>query len=75
MGSSASQAAMGPYMAIPPNELCQAYLGFLPIAIGTQVHLLMFERVPQSLDKDVVVTASPARPTDLELLCFETFNE
>ena len=38
-------------MAIPPNELFQACLGFLPIAVGTQVDLLIFERPPQSLGR------------------------
>ena len=51
MVSYACQATMEPYMAIPPNELFQACLGFLPIAVGTQVDLLIFERPPQSLGR------------------------
>ncbi len=55
MGSSASQGAVRPYMAIPPEEAGQADLRFPTIAVGTQVHLFVLDGAPQPLHQDVVV--------------------
>jgi hypothetical protein len=59
-------------MAVPPQEICQADFNLPSIALGTQVHLLMLEHPAQPLNKDVVVIALPARPTDLVSLGLET---
>ncbi len=60
MGSSASQRAVGSYMAVLPKEAGQADFSFPAIAIGTQVHLLVLDRSPQPLHQDVVVATFPA---------------
>ena len=60
MGSSASEGAMWPYMAVSPQESGQADFSLPAIAVGVQVNLLVFDRSPQSFNKDVVVAALPA---------------
>jgi len=60
MGSSASQGAMWPYMAVPPKEAGQADFGLPFIAIGVQLHLLVLDCAPQPLHQDVVVAAFPS---------------
>jgi hypothetical protein len=59
MGSSASQGAVRPYMAVPPKEAGQADLSFPAIAVGTQVDLLVLDCAPQPFNEDVVVAALP----------------
>jgi hypothetical protein len=60
MGSSASQGAVGPYMAIPPEEAGQADLGFPALAIGAEVDLLILNSAPQPIQQDVVKAPPPA---------------
>jgi hypothetical protein len=47
-------------MAIPPQETGQADFCLPAIAVGMQVDLLVFDRSPQSFDKDVIVATLPA---------------
>jgi len=47
MGSFASEAAMRPYMAVPPQEAGQADFSLPAIALGTQVDL--YTATPRSL--------------------------
>lgn len=65
MGSSASQMAVGSYMAVPPPETGQAVLGFQGFNVGPQVHpsfLTEYQehptRLPQS--SDIGLTIGPA---------------
>jgi len=51
---------MRPYMAVPPQEVGQADFCIPAVAVGMQVHLLVFDRSPQPLHQDVVVAALPA---------------
>jgi hypothetical protein len=60
VGSSGSQGAVRSYMAVPPEEAGQADLCLSAIAVGTQVHLLVLVRSPQSFNEDVVVAALPS---------------
>ncbi len=60
MGSSASQRAVGSYMAVPPQEAGQADLSLPAIAVRTQIDLLILDRPPQPLNEDVVVAALSA---------------
>lgn len=71
MGSSASQGAVGPYMAVPPEEVGQADLCLPAIAVGPQIDLLVLERAPQPLHQDVVVAAFSAGPADLDPLSLQ----
>ncbi len=71
MGSSASQGAVWPYMAVLPQEAGQADLSFPAIAVGTQIHLLVLNSAPQPLNQDVVVATLPAWPADLDLLSLQ----
>ena len=60
VGSSASQSAVWPYMAVPPEEAGQADLSLPTIPVGVQVHLLVLECAPQPLHQDVVIAAFPS---------------
>ena len=60
MVSSASQGAVWPYMAVPPQEASQADFSFPAIAVGTQIHLLVLDSVPKPLNQDIVVAAFPS---------------
>jgi hypothetical protein len=60
MGSFASQGAMWPYMAVPPQESVKVDYGLPAIAVGMQIHLLILEGSPQPLHQDVVVAALPS---------------
>jgi hypothetical protein len=53
-------------MAVSPQEPGQADFSLPVIAAGVQVNLLVFDRSPQSFNKDVVVAALPpsARKVD-----------
>jgi len=44
--SSASQSAVWPYMAVPPEEAGQAHLSVPTMAVGVQVHFLVLELAP-----------------------------
>jgi len=59
MGSSSSQGAVGPYMAVPPYEAGEADLSFPAIAVGTQLDLLVLDCPPQPFYEDVVVETLP----------------
>ena len=60
IGSSASEGAVWPYMAVPPLKSGQADFNLPAITVGMQVHLLAFERAPQPLHQDVAVAVLPA---------------
>ena len=60
MGGSASQGAVRPYVAVPPQESGQADFCIPPIAVGMQVQLLILECAPQPIDQDAFVAALPA---------------
>lgn len=47
-------------MAVPPQEARQADLGLPAIAVGMDLHLLVFDGVPKPFDQDVVVAALPS---------------
>ena len=57
MGSSASQRAAWPYMAVSPEESGQVDLSLPAIALGMQKHLLVLDCAPQPFHQDVVVAA------------------
>ena len=57
MGSFASQRAVRPYMAVPPDESSQTDLSLPAIAVGMQIHLLVLDSAQLSLQQDVGVTA------------------
>jgi hypothetical protein len=60
MGSSTSQRALRPYMAVPPQEAGQVNFSLPAIAVGMQLNILIFDRYPQSFNKDVVVATLPS---------------
>lgn len=47
-------------MAGPPQEASQADLSLPAIAVGMDVHLLVFEDAPKPFDQDLVVAALSA---------------
>jgi len=53
-------------MAVPPEEVGQADFSLPAIAVGMEIHLLVFDRPPKPFDEDVVVTTPLSRPTDLD---------
>ena len=57
MGSSPSQRAVWPYMAVPLEESAQADLSLSAIAVYMQIHLLVLDCAPQPFHQDVVVAA------------------
>lgn len=71
IGSSASEAAMWPYTAVPPQESGQADFSLPVITVGLQVHLLVFDHAPQTLHQDVVAAALPSQPTDPDPLSLQ----
>lgn len=75
MGSSASQGAMGPYMAAPPKKACKADFCVPAIAVSTQVELLVLDCPPQPFNEDVVVAPLPSRPADLDRLSLQADHE
>ena len=75
MGSSASQKAVGPYMAVPPQNAGQAYLSLPAVAVGTQIGLLVLERLPQPLNQNVVVESLSSGPADPDLLGLQPGHE
>lgn len=56
-------------MAIPPEKSGQPKLSLQTIAVSPQIHLLILDGPPQSLDKNVAKTPSPARPAQLAVIC------
>jgi hypothetical protein len=62
-------------MAVPPQEVCQADLGFPAIAVGMDLHLLIFDDVPKPFDQDVVVAVLPSWLADLDLLGLQPRHE
>jgi hypothetical protein len=60
MGIFASQGAVWPYMAVPPQESGKIDFGLPAIAVGMQIHLLILEGCPQPLHQDVVVATLPS---------------
>jgi hypothetical protein len=66
---------MWPYMAVPPQESGQADFSLPAIAVGMQVHLLVFDRAPQPLHQGVVVAALPSRPTDPDPLSLQAAHK
>jgi hypothetical protein len=58
-------------MAVPPQEASQTDLSIPAIAVGTQVDLLALDRSPLPFTEDVVVTALPSRPADLDRLSLQ----
>jgi hypothetical protein len=75
MGSSASQRAVGSYMAVPPQEARKADLSFPAILVGTKINFLVLDGPTQPFNEDVVVTALSSRPADLDLLCLQLRHE
>jgi len=55
-------------MAVPPQEAGQADLSLPAIAVGMDVHLLVFDGAPKPFAQDVVVAALSSWPADLDLL-------
>jgi hypothetical protein len=47
-------------MAVPPQEAGQADLSLPAIAVGMDVHLLVFDGAPKPFDQDVVLAALPS---------------
>lgn len=43
VGTTASQGAMWPYIAVSTKDVGQAYLSCPAIAVGTKVHLLILD--------------------------------
>ena len=60
MGSGASQRAVRPYMAVPPQEAGHADFGLPAIAVGVQEHLLVLDCAPHTFRKDIVVATLSA---------------
>jgi len=75
MESTTSQGAVWPYMAVPPQESGKADFSLPAIAVGMQIHLLVFDRSPQSLQQDVVEAALFPRPADLDYISLQPAHE
>ncbi len=75
MESFASQGAVMPYLAVPPQKAGQADLSLPAIAVGMQLHLLILDCSPQSFNEDVVVAALPSRPVDSDSVSLQAGHE
>lgn len=58
---------MGPFIIVEMDVVRDPLPGFARVEIIVQVHLLVFERTPEALSKDVIQGAPAAIHTDLDL--------
>mgnify|MGYP006269425029 CR=1 FL=1 len=62
-------------MAVPLQEADQADLRLPAIAIGMEIHLLVFDGAPKSFDQEVVVAALNSLPAGLDLIGLQSRHE
>jgi hypothetical protein len=62
-------------MAVPPEESCQADYCIPAIFMGPDTHLLIFDSASKLLHQDVVKTALPPQPADLDPFFLSPLDE